>query len=139
MLRGASLAARRPACRVVLGVRTVILRHTLPDGSWHYDWLVERAGLALVPTWRTGQIRPDDTAMESFEAERIGDHRALYLDYEGEVSGGRGEVERVASGAVIESGWGDGTLVLSADFDGRVVRFVGRSVRADCWRFGVMH
>jgi hypothetical protein len=31
-------------------------------------------------------------------AVRIGDHRMDYLTYEGEVSGGRGRVERVAEG-----------------------------------------
>ena len=120
-------------------MRTVILRHTLPDGSWHYDWLVQRAGLALVPTWRTGQSRPDDAAVESFEAERIGDHRAMYLDYEGEVSGGRGSVERVASGEVIEVEWGDGSLVLSVGFEGRAVRLVGRAIQESTWRFVALH
>lgn len=120
-------------------MRTVILRHTLPDGSWHHDWLVERAGIALVPTWRTGQSRPDDASIESFEAQRIGDHRTLYLDYEGEVSGGRGVVERVAAGEVIDNAWGNGTLVLSADFGGHVVRLVGKAIEADRWRFVAIH
>jgi hypothetical protein len=35
-----------------------------------------------------------------FEAVRIADHRYRYLDYEGEVSGGRGTVLRIASGRV---------------------------------------
>ena len=120
-------------------MRTVILRHTLPGGSWHYDWLVERAGLALVPTWRTGQTRPDDAAADSFEAERINDHRAIYLDYEGEVSGDRGRVKRVASGRVIESEWGDDSLVLSARFEGGIVRLVGRRIGDGCWRFRSLH
>lgn len=113
----------------------MILRHTLPDASWHYDWLVERSGIEKVPTWRTGHTRPDDPGGDSFEGERIGDHRALYLDYEGEVSGGRGRVERVASGEVVDGAWGDGSLVLTARFDGRVIRFVGREVRGEVWRF----
>lgn len=124
-------------------MRTVILRHTLPDGSWHHDWLVERADLALVPTWRTGHHRPDDPTSESFEAERIGDHRAVYLDYEGEVSGGRGSVQRLATGTIIETEggtqWGKDSIVLSADFDGRVVGFVGRAVEGGLWRFRTMH
>jgi hypothetical protein len=41
---------------------------------------------------------PDDASLTEFEAERIGDHRAEYLSFEGEVSGGRGTVRRVAVG-----------------------------------------
>ena len=33
-------------------------------------------------------------------ARRIGDHRKAYLDYEGPVSGGRGDVTRVDRGTV---------------------------------------
>lgn len=120
-------------------MRTVILRHTLPDGSWHHDWLVEREGNELVPTWRTGHIRPDDQQVQAFEAQRIGEHRALYLGYEGEVSGGRGRVERLASGEIEECQWGDGSLVLSARFGERIVRFVGRRIDGDLWRFLTMH
>jgi len=120
-------------------VRTVILRHTLPDGSWHCDWLVEREGNGLVPTWRTGHARPDDPEVQAFDAQRIGEHRAVYLGYEGEVSGGRGRVERLASGEILESQWGDGSLVLSAKFGERVVRFVGKCIEGGAWRFLTMH
>lgn len=79
--------------------RWVLLRHEMPDGSWHSDWMIERRGVdggALV-TFRV-QERPDDASVCVLSAVRIGDHRREYLEYEGEVSGGRGRVTRVASG-----------------------------------------
>ncbi|MFM9996414.1 MAG: hypothetical protein ACKVU4_11520 [Phycisphaerales bacterium] len=80
--------------------RTVLLRHDLPDGSAHYDWMIQRPGgpgATLVAFRVTERI---DAGVAAFVAERIGDHRAAYLDYEGEVSGGRGRVTRVAEGEV---------------------------------------
>jgi hypothetical protein len=81
--------------------RSVLLRHDLPDGSWHLDWLIERAerlggeaGDRTVMTFRLDR-RPDEIA-ESIEAEEMPDHRRLYLDYEGVIAGGRGSVSRVA-------------------------------------------
>lgn len=120
-------------------MRTVILKHTLPDGSWHHDWLVQHTDLALVPTWRTGHARPDDPALDAFNADRIGEHRVHYLDYEGTVSGNRGRVERVARGEVVSAEWGEGSLVLETSFDGRQVRLVGRRVEGDRWRFLTLH
>lgn len=85
-----------------------MLLHTLPNGCQHYDWLIARTAdpvrdapidarvllsfrLDLLPDW----ARFD----HPFDAVRIGDHRARYLTYEGEVSGGGGgRVERVAEG-----------------------------------------
>lgn len=77
----------------------VLLVHETPDGSWHYDWMMQAAGgsdSGLI-TFRTRQ-RPDDPSCASFPAERLADHRAAYLEFEGEISGGRGRVRRVAQG-----------------------------------------
>lgn len=107
----------------------VLLRHTLPDGSWHFDWLLGRCGLDEAKS--TPDVR-DVVAMRVFGrvdaaapgpgdqgvAERLPDHRRLYLWHEGEVSGGRGVVERVACGSwrgVLETGGG---LRFEARFDG---------------------
>ncbi len=81
--------------------RWVLLRHELPGGEWHYDWMIQRSDEAGAPllTFRVF-VRPDDAAVREFAAERLGDHRAVYLEYEGEVSGGRGRVDRVTAGAV---------------------------------------
>jgi hypothetical protein len=83
--------------------RWVLLHHELPspspDGSWHYDWLLEDASHpegGLI-TFRT-RVRPDVDGIQVFDAQRLADHRRVYLTYEGEVSGGRGRVRRVAEG-----------------------------------------
>lgn len=70
----------------------VLLRHTLADGSEHFDWMLERGGVLL--TWRVREI----PVVGEVAAERLADHRVAYLSYEGEVSGGRGRVVRVRAG-----------------------------------------
>lgn len=79
--------------------RAVLLLHRLPDGSEHFDWMIEppgeaRGALGLVT------FRVDKWGGSRFTAERLSDHRREYLDYEGPVSGNRGEVRRVARGEV---------------------------------------
>ncbi len=84
----------------------------------HFDVLVEpRAGGDLA-AWRS----PAWPVEVATAVERIADHRRAYLDYEGEVGGRRGRVERVAGGpCTVEVGaggvWtvrpaGGGSLVL---------------------------
>ena len=78
----------------------ILLRHDTPDGSWHFDWMLATApadsGLPLM-TFRVA-LRPDQPGTDSFDAERIGDHRAAYLTFEGPLTEGRGSVRREASG-----------------------------------------
>ncbi|GAB4385840.1 MAG: hypothetical protein Kow0022_13220 [Phycisphaerales bacterium] len=80
--------------------RFVVLRHCLPDGTEHFDWMIEREA-SLTPddrtlvTFRTATL---PCRADSFEAERIADHRSLYLQHEGVIVGGRGWVTRVAGG-----------------------------------------
>lgn len=117
-------------------MRTAILQHTLPDGTSHIDWLVEvdPAPADRVPTFRLDR-RPDEPGGAEFRAERLPDHRRMYLSYEGPVSGGRGEVERVAEGSVLSVvGWPD-RLELTCQFAGRVHRWEGRPSSDGWWRF----
>lgn len=87
---------------------TVVLRHTMPDGTWHFDWL-------LLPD-ADSLPRPDDRVLEGFRVQvrpdeldpgaiapgqRLEPHRALYLRFEGEIGGGRGHVVRIAAGHVL--------------------------------------
>ncbi len=78
----------------------VLLVHETPDGSWHYDWMLQGAAESDAPlvTFRV-RHRPDDPSCTHFPAERLADHRAAYLHFEGEISGGRGRVRRVAEGS----------------------------------------
>ena len=91
-------------------MRTVLLRHSTPDGASHLDWMIEPLGGAsdddpdarCLTTFRI-EREPDDvvTSVRGFDAARLPDHRAVYLDvFEHELSGGRGRVVRVASGRV---------------------------------------
>jgi hypothetical protein len=78
--------------------RFVLLHHILSDSD-HWDLMLD-CGLKLA-TWQIsvnpiGADRPASTA--TLPARRIGDHRRAYLDYEGPVSGSRGEVRRVDQG-----------------------------------------
>lgn len=84
----------------------VELRHELPDGSHHIDWLLARdpGGREPLVSFRLerplfellGAIEAGETA----KAQRIQDHRPKYLEYEGPISRNRGHVRRVSSGTV---------------------------------------
>lgn len=81
---------------------TVILRHTLPNGDMHYDWLLARdpAGVQPLIAFRAS-VRPDEVPVDSAIAlERIADHRPRYLTYEGPISDDRGHVMQVARGVI---------------------------------------
>ena len=80
---------------------TVQLRHELPDGTWHVDWMLDRDPLSRLITFRL----PDrlDRLLKGafFDAECIGQHRREYLEYEGPVSNNRGTVTRVGQGEIV--------------------------------------
>jgi hypothetical protein len=76
--------------------RYVVLQHLMPPSSGresHYDLMLERDGMLL--TWAITEL---PQAGLRTAAKRLPDHRPAYLDYEGPVSGDRGEVRRVAAG-----------------------------------------
>ncbi|MBM4109528.1 MAG: hypothetical protein FJ255_12095 [Phycisphaerae bacterium] len=83
--------------------RAVILRHALPDGSWHRDWLIEPPDLPARPSdddsadlvafrLPPGATPPGDPGAPAFECERLPPHRRRYLRYRGPLSGNRGTV-----------------------------------------------
>ncbi|MEW4490437.1 DNA polymerase ligase N-terminal domain-containing protein [Thalassoglobus sp. JC818] len=75
--------------------RFAILRHDWP--FLHWDFLVESGNILL--TWRLA-IEP---AYEvEIAAEQLPPHRLVYLDYEGPVSGGRGEVSNWDRGELLD-------------------------------------
>ncbi len=102
----------------------VLLQHDPPDAGQppHWDFLIEVAGRELLPTWRLAAnplASPGPIA-----AERIADHRRLYLDYEGEIGGGRGRVRRLDHGECqIEVLTGDEAVVriAGAQWRGRIM------------------
>jgi hypothetical protein len=93
--------------------RFVILEHDHP--SLHWDLLLE-AG-AVLRAWR---LAAPPAAGDAVGAEASFDHRLLYLDYEGPVSGSRGRVVR----------WDGGTFGWEEDAADRVrVRLTGGRLR----------
>lgn len=83
--------------------RFVILTHDHP--FLHWDLMLETG--EVLRTWRLlGEPGPE----RSVPAEALGDHRKLYLDYEGPVSGNRGQVSR----------WDAGTFEVTRDDDGHL-------------------
>ncbi len=98
----------------------VLLRHDLPDGSWHFDWMLERATAADAGllTFRLEE-RPEAVGVGgTIAGERLGVHRREYLTYEGEVSGGRGRVTRAAAGRCAVTRDEAGVVEFEAAFEG---------------------
>src|SRR5688572_30170905 len=91
----------------------VILEHDHP--VLHWDLMLEAEG--ILQTWRLAQPPAPGT---SIEATALGDHRIAYLDYEGPVSGNRGNVKR----------WDGGEFEDAAESmpDSRVLLFRGKHV-----------
>jgi hypothetical protein len=82
----------------------VVLAHDWPAPHW--DFLLEAGG--VLRAWR---LLAEPAAGREVPAEPNFDHRVLYLDYEGPVSGGRGSVVR----------WDAGEFEWVVDEGGRVV------------------
>jgi hypothetical protein len=79
--------------------RFVILRHEIGveferTDKTHFDWMFEVRG--KLRTWSTVPISVSEGT--EVDAEQLADHRIDYLDFEGEISGNRGVVTRVAEG-----------------------------------------
>jgi hypothetical protein len=85
-----------------VAVPTVELRHSLPDGSHHIDWLIARDPARARPliTFRLPRPIREIPTGEGIIMKRIADHRAIYLEFEGEIEGGRGLVRRISRGTL---------------------------------------
>lgn len=83
---------------------TVLLRHDLPDGSSHVDWMVardSRPGAALITFRLPSRLDELTSSTHGLKAERIADHRAEYLVFQGEIAGDRGQVTRLRAGFML--------------------------------------
>ena len=109
--------------------RTVVLRHIqegLPD---HFDWLIdqpERDEEHRLITFKCDQF---PTQAQRLIATKSPDHRAIYLDYEGDIGQGRGQVVRVLQGYVLEFSMTHDTLRCDVDWHGNGrVSYQGRYI-----------
>ncbi len=75
-----------------------LLEHTTGNDR-HWDLLMEVPGAERLPTWRLA-ANPLET-VGAVPAERIQDHRRVYLEFEGELTGGRGVVRRLDRGSAV--------------------------------------
>jgi len=101
-------------------VPTVQLRHTMADGSWHVDWLIGRDEAGAMPLICFRLTRPLAELEEGVETviERIADHRPEYLEYEGELTGGRGCVTRLDRGTVAVQAVREQSIELASTWSG---------------------
>ena len=84
-------------------LRYVVLHHTGVQDP-HYDLMFEIAPGDALMTWRSAQWPIDAPA----PLTRLADHRAAFLDFEGELTAGRGRVSRVESGTYVgQPQWDD--------------------------------
>jgi hypothetical protein len=72
--------------------RYVILEHDWPDTHW--DFMLEVG--TVLPTWKLADVPKPGVVIS---AEKSFDHRLMYLDYEGPISGSRGSVSRWDAGS----------------------------------------
>jgi hypothetical protein len=92
-----TLASRARRRHTVGMPRFVLLRHECPPelgAPSHWDLMLEN-GPALA-TWRLFDLPAP--APSSVSATKLADHRLEYLEYEGPLSGGRGDVRRIDAG-----------------------------------------
>ena len=111
--------------------RFVILEHDHP--TLHWDLMLEAGD--VLQTWRLAQ--PPEGTTGQIAATALADHRLLYLDYEGPISGHRGSVRRWDKGTyVIEN---ESTAEVLLTFNGSLLR--GRAKlwqsEKEGWRFEV--
>jgi hypothetical protein len=89
--------------------RYVILQHLMPPHSGrgsHYDLMLQVHDKLF--TWALPDLPRADLQTT---ATRLPDHRLAYLDYEGPISGGRGEVRRVDSGNYKPREWTESLVI----------------------------
>ena len=100
-------------------IRWAVLLHQPPGQPAHCDLLLQQPSRPGLLTWRLQRWLasppskpptnhpphvhepPPDAELDAEPAEQLPDHRAVYLDYQGVLSGGRGSVQRIDSGLLL--------------------------------------
>lgn len=111
--------------------RFVILEHDFP--ILHWDLMLEWG--STLRTWRLSRPPAVDLIVD---AEASFDHRPIYLDYEGPISGNRGCVRRWEWGTFSWVAESRETAALTFDLVGQRLKGMGRLVeRAGRWQFSL--
>lgn len=115
---------------------TVLLRHVLPDGSSHFDWMFPPDGSpdSTLVTFRVSEPihHPE---FDQFDAEMIGRHRRAYLTHEGPISGNRGSVTRAAAGLIRVDELTDACIRCHVVWPSGPRAWIGTPVAGSVWRF----
>ncbi len=99
--------------------RFAVLRHTLPDvevRSSHWDLLLEQPPILSnqLITFEV-PVPPEEWGTPTV-VRRLSDHRNIYLNYQGPVSGNRGIVMRVMEGSIQWQSNSQQSMVLAIQF-----------------------
>ncbi|MBI3098056.1 MAG: hypothetical protein HYY93_07425 [Planctomycetes bacterium] len=112
--------------------RFVIQRHDVAPGVTHYDLMLEHEG--VLKTWR---LTDPQAALDGLDVdlEAIRNHRIAYLEYEGEISGGRGRVQIWDRGEY-DARWGEERAILITFQGVRLTgsRILSRTGEGPAWR-----
>jgi hypothetical protein len=76
--------------------RFAVLHHAGGEGGPHFDFLFDTSNMSSLVTFRLPEWPL--TTGTTHAALKLRDHRRIYLTYEGQISGDRGHVSRVAEG-----------------------------------------
>ena len=108
--------------------RFALLIHDSPRGL-HYDFFLEDG--ETLKTWALPHL-PEPGL--DIACDALADHRPMYLDYEGPVSGGRGTVARWDQGTYSVEVWTDDEMIVEL-VGGRLAGRVELRRQAGEWRF----
>jgi len=126
--------------------RVVLLLHGLADGSSHLDLLVEGAAgedpeeRALLAFRLPVDLRERvlEGRLGAVSAERLPDHRRLYIDFVGPIPGDRGAVARVGRGTAHRVTESPGSVRFDVDWGAGLTRWEGERIDdGTAWRFSV--
>src|SRR6266542_2533231 len=96
-------------------LRYVVLRHEGIEAP-HFDLLFESKLRPELISCRLAQWPPGPMTL----IQRIADHRRVYLEYEGPISGDRGTVSRIAAGTCAYEVEREDNLLLTLDSGMRI-------------------
>ncbi len=97
---------------------TVLLRHVSRQGT-HYDWLLANPHDPQGLLWAARCEYPSSiwASLGAWRLEPIANHRRVYLEYQGRISGGRGWVQRVDRGTFVADLWSESRRVIEVSFE----------------------